>query len=212
MKALPWLKSVVIVAFLGAVPSLSAGELWIIQSSSGSTPGGMGTQANPYTIPAGNTAAFDAIIGSLPVKTAVHLGAGTFLTQGTDSSAAVIVNDGCSIEGSGMGITTIKVADNAWTSGQGSALELNPSSHAAGYHAAVKNLTVDVNFANQGGSVTTSVGIGAHGHTVHIEGVEIINLGSRSEEAFGTFVGNIGASDLDKPSHVIIKNCKVHKP
>lgn len=208
---LKMLSALCCLALLSASNALAAGEIWIVQTASGS-PGGSGTLTNPYTVPVGNSSAFDTIVGSLPTNTAIHIGAGTFLTQGSDSSATVAVNDGCSIEGSGMGITTIKVADNAWSSGDGTALTINTSNQAAGYHAVVKNLTIDVNFANQGSGVDKSVGIGGPGHSIHIEKVEIIHLGSRVNEAFGVFVGNIGSTDIDVPFHVVIRDCKVHKP
>lgn len=212
MSAKYWMRNVLIVTFLGIAVNLPADDIWIVQTPMGSTPGGTGTQVDPYTVPVGNTTSFDTIVSGVSVKTAIRIGAGTFLTQGTNGVHTVQIPDGCALYGSGMGITTVKLADNSWSSGSGVVILMNPSSHASGYQAVVRDLTIDANFSNQDSSTTYSNGISGAGHSFLVEAVEIINLGSRSGEAFGMFIGNIGASDIDKPSNVIIRNCKVHHP
>lgn len=206
------MRNVLIIAFLGIAMGLSASDIWIVQTSFGATPGGTGTQVDPYTVPVGNTTSFDTIVSGVSVKTAIHIGAGTFLTQGNNGVHAAQIPDGCALYGSGMGITTIKLADNSWSSGSGAVIAMNPSSHASGYQAVIRDLTVDANFSNQDSSTTYSDGISGAGHSFLVEAVEIINLGSRSGEAFGMIIGNVGHTDIGEPSHVVIRNCKVHKP
>jgi hypothetical protein len=190
---------------------LIAGEIWIAQGGPGSVAGGEGTSGNPFTVPAGDVGAFDGLINAQPASTAIHLGAGTFLTRGSTAGKPVILKDGSSLVGSGMGLTIVKLADASWASGIGAVLQVGTSGPGAGFHHCVRDLTVDSNFAGQPGAAYSN-GIAGVGQSFLVENVELINLGSRSGEAFGIFIGNFAENDVARPSHVIIRNCRVHKP
>ncbi len=191
--------------------SLSAGEIWISQSEAGTVAAGSGTAASPFTVPPGDRDTFDRLINAQPVSTAIHLGAGTFLTKGSTAGNPVRLKDGCSLLGSGIGVTVVKLADGALSGGIGSTLQVGTSGPAGGFHHCVRDLTVDSNFAAQPGAGSVN-GISGVGHSFLVEDVELINLGSRAGEAFGIFIGNFDGSDVARPSHVVIRNCKVHKP
>jgi len=202
---------ILLVAAIGAPFSLPAGEIWIAQSATGAQPGGAGTISNPFTIPIGDTSTYDGLIKAQPVNTAIHLGAGTFLTRGSNGVNQVLLKDGCSLIGSGMGVTIVKLADASWPGGIGSTVQVGSSGPGAGFHHCIRDLTVDSNFGGQPGAGYSN-GIAGVGHSFLVENVELINLGSRSGEAFGIFIGNFAEADVALPSHVIIRNCKVHKP
>lgn len=189
-----------------------AGDVWIAQSPLGSTPGGTGTVDDPYTVPEGDTTTFDSLVNAQPAHTAFRLRAGTFLTRGSSPASTVRFKEGSSLEGSGIGITTVKVADNSYTGDGGVVITLESIGPDGQAHGSVKNLTVDCNFDNQSNTILVASGISASGHSLAIEDVEVINLGSRVAEAFGIFTGNFQIADIDLPSHVVIRNCIVHKP
>lgn len=186
--------------------SASAAEVWIVQ---GSSSGGTGTLANPYTIPTTDSTSFDNIINGLSQNTTVHVGAGLFLTQGTVPSAqSAIIPDGCFLLGSGVGVTTIKLA-NSSSSTNGVVIDLGDSEVASAKTTqGIRDLTVDCNMANQ--TATTIVAIGYRGFLVTIENVEIIHAGARDGESFGIAGGNYLEASVPYPSHVIIRNCKIH--
>lgn len=191
--------------------TLQAGEIWISQGPSGSNPHGVGSVADPATVPEGDTTAFDSLLRAQPPHTAIHLGAGTFLTRGSNGANQTVLKDGCSLIGSGMGITIVKLADASWPGGNGSTIQVGSAGPGAGFHHCVRDLTVDSNFAAQPGA-SYACGIAGVGHSFLVENVELIHLGSRSGEAFGVFIGNFAEADIARPSHVIIRNCKVHQP
>lgn len=193
---------------------LMAGEVWITQSPSGSTPGGTGTHADPYTVPVGDNTTFDTLVGAQPTNTTIHLQAGTFLTKGR-AETGLIMKAGCKLLGQGMGITTIKVDDNSFIAASGIALCFERPDPALLHKTEIRGLTIDCNFGNQGSSVIKGNGISGGGFHALIEKVEIINIGSRGSgdnEAFGILVGNYNLADVSKPSSVTIRDCIVHKP
>src|SRR2546426_10415872 len=76
-------------------------EIWIAQRSDGQK--GTGTLNDPFD---GSTAAkFDAIMSGLPGPTCVHLGPGTFQTNGysDDAAGGWQIRPGLRIVGSGIG-------------------------------------------------------------------------------------------------------------
>lgn len=190
------------------IGTASAGEIWIAQSASGSTPGGSGTVTSPYTVPVGDSTTFDSLINlQAPANTTIHVGAGTFLLQRASSSSEL--RAGCSLFGSGIGITTIKLANGSLTSPR-SVIQMAASGVSSNASGTVRDLTVDCNSANQTCSYMN--GVTYQGAFALIENVEIINFGTISGEGFGIFGGNFDSADVAKASHVIIRNCRVVKP
>ena len=95
-----------------------------------------------------------------------------------------------------MGVTIVKLADASWSSGIGATIQVGSSGPGAGFHHCVRDLTVDSNFGAQPGA-SYSNGIAGVGHSFLVENVELINLGSRSGEAFGIFIGNFARDRRD---------------
>jgi hypothetical protein len=81
-------------------------SVWIAVRTDGLP--GTGTQLDPYN---GSTAArFDVLMGSFPPYSLIHLGAGTFLTNGVqDGTTGFLMKKGQQIIGAGMDVTTVKL-------------------------------------------------------------------------------------------------------
>lgn len=94
-------------------------DIWVASRSTPVTTGtvkGSGTQNDPYTV---NSAAdFDALMNDatkVPINTCVHLGPGTFETTGykEGGGAGWQIRTGTRFVGSGIDVTTLKIAGNA---------------------------------------------------------------------------------------------------
>src|SRR6266571_7703247 len=84
-------------------------DVWIALRTDGAK--GSGTQSDPYD--GSSPAIFDSLMGSLPANTTIHLGAGTFQTQGwyAGTTAGWQPKSGQKIFGAGIDITVLKVVN-----------------------------------------------------------------------------------------------------
>jgi hypothetical protein len=206
-------KYLVVLAIQVTVVTTALGsEVWVKQGLPGVSMTGSGTFDDPYLVAPDIPADYDSVVSSLSANTKLHLGAGSFLTSGY--TGGVIYPDGTHVEGEGEGVTIVKLKANAIGSGQmTTTVHVGTSLASAKFSASVKSLTIDCNFSHQDTSSLKAGGIGYTGFGFTVENVEIINLGGRNgNESFGIFGGNFGSSATGHPSHVIIKNCRIHKP
>jgi hypothetical protein len=86
-------------------PAVSASEIWISCRADGIA--GTGRRASPFD--GGTAAKLDALLPTIPPRSQIHFGAGTFLTTG------IQVKDGWRISGLGKDRTTLKLVDGYLT-------------------------------------------------------------------------------------------------
>jgi hypothetical protein len=150
-------------------------QVWMAARTDGIK--GSGTARDPYD---GSTAAkFDARMNELPSNTRVHLGPGTFLTQGyaDNVTGGWQIKPGMIIIGSGIDVTTLQLVNH--TVGEyyfaiGHALG---ASTLADF-AEVSDLTIDCNLSGAGAS-TASSAVRLMGNHARIHRVKAINWGSK---------------------------------
>lgn len=189
----------------------AAAEVWMTQGTSGAGLTGSGTQASPYKVPPDDASAYDSVIGGLSANTTLHIGAGLYLTSGYSTNAGY--PDGFRVIGSGMGVTTLRLKANAIGSGQSATvIQIGTSGPSAKYTACVRDLTIDCNFINQHASSIKVNGVSYTSFAFDMDHVEVVELGGRNAEAFGIFGGHFGSGLTGSPSHVTIRNCRIHKP
>jgi hypothetical protein len=138
-------------------------DVWIAQRSDGLK--GSGTLNDPYD---GSTQArFDSVMSGLSANTRVHLGPGTFVTNGYSDEVTPgwQIQAGMKIVGSGMDVTTLQIANrqtgstSARVVAVGHALTAGSPSHANLVDfAEVSDLTIDCNLGAQTG---TAIACGA---------------------------------------------------
>jgi hypothetical protein len=151
-------------------------NVWIAYRTDGIK--GSGTSGDPYD---GSTRAkFDARMSELQPNTRVHLGPGTFQTQGYTygASGGWQIKPGMKIIGSGMEVTTLQLAnhtDNATYFVIGHDI----SAGAKVDFAEVSDLTINCDLANAGASTACSA-VCLMGNHARIHRVRAINWGSKA--------------------------------
>jgi hypothetical protein len=200
--------------FFFEVSALAQVQVWITPNPAEKDGSGTGTSADPYIC--SSAATFDALMKSptiIPGNSVIHLGAGTFSTQGS-----IPLKPGCKFRGAGMDVTTVKIVP--FTS------YATPSGTLSNYEARVigippytyccngvevSDLTVDCNLQNQ----TLAVAIGAvwlQGGNTKISRVKAINWGSKNGNE--CFIFGIGSGGKYFPAvrRCLIENCIVEQP
>jgi hypothetical protein len=193
-------------------------ECWVAIRTDGVH--GSGTQADPYD---GSTATkFDGLMQSFPAYARVHLGAGTFLTNGVqDGARGFLMKKGQQIIGAGMDITTIKLMHCFQFTGrqayEGDAFVV--PYNVDGSDSIVADLTVDLNsdyFANQlGVSAYKLSAVILRGNNCTIRSVHAIHgHGDWASllEAFLLYINNYydwNASAWQPVAGALIENCLV---
>lgn len=156
-------------------------ELYLANRTDGNA--GSGTLNDPYRA---NTAAeFDAILSSLQEPTVVHLGAGTFYTNGysdANPSAGWKILPGTRIVGAGISTTKL-VVQNASGAGHYYAIghplvDENEASYTADF-CEVADLTIDCGASGAGSSAACGA-IRLMGDHVQVNRVRVINWGTKS--------------------------------
>jgi hypothetical protein len=161
-------------------------DVWIAWRTDGL--GGSGTLNDPYD---GSTQAkFDSVISTkVGPNTRVHLGPGTFLTRGysDEVSGGWQIQAGMKIIGSGMDVTTLRLAD-AQTGGTaarlfaiGHALTTgDPAQPNLVDLAEVCDLTVDCNLAGQSGTQVACGAVRLMGNHVKVSRVKAKKWGTKT--------------------------------
>jgi hypothetical protein len=151
-------------------------EVWIAKRTDGIT--GTGTASDPWD---GSTQAkFDARMSELPENTCVHLGPGTFLTQGYAYlvSGGWQIKPGMRIVGSGIDVTTLQLFNHTvaeWYFAIGH--DIIGGGQAD--FAEVSDLTIDCNLLNAGLS-TAACAVRLMGEHARILRVKAVNWGSKN--------------------------------
>jgi hypothetical protein len=193
-------------------------KVWISKRTDGRF--GNGTEKNPYD---GSTSAkFDALMQSIPASTHIHLGPGTFYTQGT-GSIGINPKEGWIIEGAGKLKTTIAFNDGRATGAFGNKVIGNNAGVRGGVpsgylnYFSVRNLTIDTNKANQ--PVFTAPVSGALLEAIRggSNNAEIINV-----RALGIWNGHPTAegfpfnvehdNHVSQTNHILFEGCEVIDP
>lgn len=165
---------------------------------------GSGTQTDPFN---GSTQArFDGLMKSFGPNTQINLSAGTFLTDGGDTYS---LKTGWKIQGSGMGITIVKLT------GHIASTPKHPhfSSWGQTDYVEIHDLTCDANAQGWSWPAHQAVGgIEIWGNNVLVENVEVINCYGDSVKGLEQFSiligGNAGGAEIS--SNCTIKNCRTH--
>jgi hypothetical protein len=166
---------------------------------------GTGTAADPFN---GSTETlFDALMKSIASNTTINLSAGTFLTNGAD---AFRLKSGWTINGSGMGVTIIKLAGHVDTAA-------NKHYHFWGNsitNLEIANLTCDGN--SQGYNWPAHQSIGgifvngcSNGLIDHVEMIHCYGDGVDQLEKFSIILS--GLPDGTMGANCIIQNCVTHE-
>src|SRR5713101_2003927 len=123
-------------------------DVWIALRTDGAK--GSGTQSDPYDGSSQQT--FDGLMNGFPANTAIHLGPGTFQTQGYSPNIAGgwQPRPGQRITGSGIEVTTLKVVNASDTTYLTVAIGNNPFTNFL-YGFELADLTVDCNMAAHAG-------------------------------------------------------------
>ncbi len=186
-------------------------NVWIAKRTDGIK--GSGTASDPYD---GSTAArLDAVLASLPVNTHVHLGAGSFDTNGYayGVSGGWQIKAGMKIEGSGIGVTTLKLANHT-TGDYYFAISHDISAGAKVDFCEVSDLTIDCNLAGAGAS-TACGAVRLMGEHVKIARVKAVNWGSKdslkSVSILACVTALLGSGITDIPN-AGIEDCIVINP
>jgi hypothetical protein len=164
---------------------------------------GLGTQSNPFD---GSTKTkFDTLMQSFPTNTQIHIGPGIFMTDGGDGFN---LKAGQIVQGSGMGVTILKLA------GHGS------NGYRKHYHLAgncsgvqISNLTCDGNYQGYAWPAHDVVGgVTPFGSNTVVDSVEMINCYGDStdgQEEFSILLG--GPTPQSIQTNCVIKNCLTHQ-
>jgi hypothetical protein len=163
---------------------------------------GLGTQSDPFD---GSTKTkFDTLMQSFPANTQIHIGPGTFMTDGGDGFN---LKAGQIVQGAGMGVTILKLA------GHGSN-GYYKHYHLAGYCSGVQisNLTCDGNYQGYAWPAHDAVGgVTPFGSNTVVDSVEMINCYGDSTnglEEFSILLG--GPTPQSIQTNCVIKNCLTH--
>jgi hypothetical protein len=149
-------------------------EVWIAVRKDGLP--GSGTRNDPYN---GSTKAkFDAILKTIPPHTAIHLGAGTFVTNGSTQ-----MKDGWRINGVSKDKTTVKLADNVLTASVKNAFVIQHRD-VGGFlnYFELSDLTVDCNKAHQPAYLRK-----LYGHSLNAWSIAAKSARIRNVKAIGTW-------------------------
>ena len=163
----------------------------------------------------------DGVLNAIPANTHVHLGAGTFLTAGYADGVGGgwQPKAGMKIEGSGIGVTTLKVVNASQTDKHyfaiGHALD-DGGSPAQPYlkdFLEVSDLTIDCNLANSGSSAFGAIRV--MGHHCRIERVKAVNWGTKSVTTPCYVIAVVTAAPASNVTEVVdsgILDCTVVQP
>jgi len=183
-------------------------EVWVALRGDGMS--GSGTENDPYD--ASTPGKFDYLLNSFPPKTTVHIGAGTFQTQGYPGGIAGgwQPKSGQRIVGAGMEDTILQVV-NAAADVLTCAIGAAPANFLNGFE--VSDLAVDCNLAGQ---VNTSAACGAisiSGAHIAIERVRAYNFGTQSTSVKGSVIA-VGKADPTTPQafDCTIEDCIIEQP
>jgi hypothetical protein len=150
----------------GLLPAASAlKQVYIAVRTDGSS--GSGTMSDPFN---GSTEArFDAVMKSIGPNTQINLSAGTFLTHG---GGAYGLQAGCKVQGSGMGVTVVKLVSFA----SGGTKFVHFATWGRSDNVEIHDLTCDANYTVGAWPAHDAVGgIDIWGSNVLVENVEMIN-------------------------------------
>ena len=150
-------------------------NVWIAVRADGLK--GSGTASDPYD---GSTAArLDGILNSLPANSHVRLGPGEFLTQGYAQgiSGGWQVKAGMKFEGSGIGVTTLKLVNHT-ANARYFAIGFDLLTTGKLNYCEVSDLTIDCNLVGAGASTSASA-VRLMGDHVKVFRVKAINWGSK---------------------------------
>jgi len=186
-------------------------NVWIAKRTDGLK--GSGTASDPYD---GSTAArFDARMSEIPSNTRVHLGPGTFLTQGYafGVSGGWQVKAGMKIAGSGMEVTKLQLANHTGNASY-FAIGHDISTGTKVDFAEVSDLTIDCNLGLAGASTACSA-VQFMGDHARIVRVMAINWGSKDANKPCSVLSCITAlpgSGVPEVAHSGIDQCVVTTP
>lgn len=180
---------------------------------------GTGLEHDPFD--ASTTARFDNLLRSLPANTTVHLGPGTFKTQGrgesvVDASRYWRIRSGWQIIGSGIGVTIVRLVEADIDDSNYSVIHNYPSLDGYVNDVVVRDLTLDCNLTGQATSDVCVHGISLNGNRNKISRVRCINWGTTSTTSREPVViggakatPTAGFGDL---TDFIIEECIVDQP
>jgi hypothetical protein len=148
---------------------------YTMSGSPASSPG-----VNVVAAKVSSASTFDDLMTGLPANACVHLGPGTFLTQGYASgvSGGWQIKPGMKIAGSGIGVTTLQLVNHS-ASEYYFAIGHDISAGSKVDLAEVSDLTIDCNLSNTGAS-TASCAARLMGNHARIQRVKAINWGSKA--------------------------------
>ncbi len=192
-------------------------EVWIARRSDGAR--GSGSARDPFS---GNTAAvLDPILAGLPAGSRVHFGPGVFETAGyaDGESTGWQPKMGMSIEGSGIGVTTLRLvgaAQNKHYFAVGHALTGgSPAAPTPVDFFEISDLTIDCNLAGQPGSQPACGAVRIMGNHSRIRRVQAINWGTKSTGNPGYVLASIVSDFTAGPFEAFdagIEECLVVQP
>jgi kumamolisin len=167
---------------------------------------GSGTMSDPFN---GSTEArFDAVMKGIGPNTQINLSAGTFLTHG---ASAYSLQAGWKIQGSGMGVTIVKLV--------GFVSNTQKYIHFGSWNLTdnveIHDLTCDANYEGWKWPAHDAVGgIDIWGNNVLVENVEMINCYGDSVEGieqFSILLGGNQGGNHQIASNCTIEGCKTHQ-
>jgi hypothetical protein len=164
---------------------------------------GSGTAADPFN---GSTEPlFDALMNSIAPNTTIDLSAGTFLTNGAD---AFLLKSGWTINGSGMGVTILKLAGHVDTA-------VTKHGHFWGNsitNLVIANLTCDGNYQGYNWPAHQAIGgMFVNGCTNGlIDHVEMINCYGDGVDGLEQFSIVLSGLTNQPGTNLVIQNCVTH--
>lgn len=158
-------------------------NVWIAYRTDGVK--GSGTQSDPYD--GSSATGFDSLMRGFSANTAVHLGPGTFETEGfyegIGSSNGWQAKAGMKLVGSGVDVTTLKRANSSVSNKHlcviGHELASGGQPNLADYYE-VSELTIDCNFAGQSGSTVAAGAVRLMGNHARVRRIKVINWGKKA--------------------------------
>ena len=184
-------------------------EFWI--SSSAGT-GGSGTECDPYQ--GGTQTVLDSLMSSFPPNTTVHLGPGTFVTNGNNGGWAP--KSGQRIVGAGFDETILKLINASSSANLTSVIGApligsSAPSFLNGFE--VSDLTLDCNLGGQASTTVACAAIAVSGSHIYIHRVRVINFGTQAVAVKGgaILIGNADPS-TSEVFDCVIEDCIIEQP
>lgn len=179
-------------------------EVWIRSELGGGDPG-TGTVCDPYD--GSSQTKFDSLMASFQPNTTIHLGPGTFQTNG--SNGGWNPKSGWRIVGAGFDETILMLVNASSTSTLTTAIGAPSTNFLNGFEAS--DFTVDCNPGGQSAAACGAISVaGSH---IYIHRIRVINFGTQAAAVKGAAIV-VGNADPSTPEvfDCVIEECIIEQP